>query len=76
MGAEKSGDLARTAKLAESPASAGALWIVYPKGKQEIKEQHVLEAGRQAGLVDVKVMSFPATHTAVKFVRSQKSRSH
>jgi hypothetical protein len=50
------------------------LWIVYPKGKREIKEQQVLEAGKQAGLVDVKVVSFSATHTALKFVWPKAKR--
>jgi hypothetical protein len=50
------------------------LWIVYPKGRQEIKEQHVLDAGKQVGLVDVKVVSFSATHTALKFVRPKAKR--
>jgi hypothetical protein len=68
VGAEKAADLARAGKAAPSLSSAGALWIVYPKGKQDVKEQQVLDAGRQAGLVDVKVVSFSATHTALKFV--------
>jgi hypothetical protein len=50
------------------------LWIVYPKGKQEITELQVIEAGRQAGLVDVKVVSFSATHTALKFVRPKMTQ--
>ncbi|MGB8769162.1 MAG: hypothetical protein WCC92_06085 [Candidatus Korobacteraceae bacterium] len=54
FGAKKTAELARTGKLAASLAPAGALWIVYPKGKQEITELQVIEAGRQAGLVDVK----------------------
>jgi hypothetical protein len=66
--------LSPTKKLAASLSSAGALWIVYPKGRQEIKEQHVLEAGKRAGLVDVKVVSFSATHTALKFVRPKSRR--
>lgn len=74
LGAEKATDLAKTAKLAASLSSAGALWIVYPKGKQEITELQVLSAGRQAGLVDVKVVSFSATHTALKFVVPKSQR--
>jgi hypothetical protein len=75
LGAEKAAGLARVTKLAGSLSSTGALWIVYPKGKQEIKEQQVLDAGKQAGLVDVKVVSFSATHTALKFVRPKAKRS-
>jgi hypothetical protein len=47
---------------------ATALWIVYPKGQKQITENDVLAAGRRAGLKDVKVVGFSATHTALKFV--------
>jgi hypothetical protein len=42
--------------------------VVYPKGQKHITEAGVFAAGKQAGLVDVKVASFSATHTALKFV--------
>ena len=74
LGAERADDLAQVARLKDSLAASGALWIVYPKGRQEIKEQHVLDAGRNAGLVDVKVVSFSASHTALKFVRPKSKR--
>jgi hypothetical protein len=74
FGAQKTAQLARVRKLASSVARAGALWIVYPKGKQEITQLQVIEAGRQAGLVDVKVVSFSASHTALKFVRPKAER--
>jgi hypothetical protein len=74
FGAEKAAELVRAGKLASSLASAGALWIVYRKGKQEITEQQVLDAGRRAGFVDVKVVSFSATHTALKFVQPKAKR--
>ena len=74
FGASKAQELARVQKLLPSLASAGALWIVYPKGRQEITELQVLSAGRAAGLVDVKVVSFSPTHTALKFVRPKARR--
>jgi DUF3052 family protein len=46
----------------------GALWVVRPKGGGPITESEVMAAGRRAGLVDVKVVRFSATHTAEKFV--------
>ena len=46
----------------------GAVWIVRPKGRREITEAETMAAGKQAGLVDVKVVSFSDTHTAEKFV--------
>ena len=46
----------------------GALWVIRPKGRPEISERAVMDAGKAAGLVDVKVVSFSETHTAEKFV--------
>ena len=61
-------DLARIAKLIPAMKSAGALWVVYPKGVPAIRESDVIEAGRAAGLKDVKVCAFSPTHTGLKFV--------
>jgi hypothetical protein len=72
--AEAAPDLTRATKHVASLSSAGALWIVYPKGRKEITEIQVLNAGRQMGLVDVKVVSFSTTHTALKFVRPKAKR--
>jgi len=74
LGANKVGELTRVKELVTSLAGAGALWIVYPKGKQQITELQVIYAGRKAGLVDVKVVSFSASHTALKFVRPMAKR--
>jgi hypothetical protein len=68
LGAEKDSDLKRVKALEKSLQSAGAVWIVYPKGRKEITENTVIAAGRAAGLKDVKVCSFSVTHTALKFV--------
>jgi hypothetical protein len=71
---DKAAELTRVERLLPSLASAGALWVVYPKGRKEITELQVLNAGRAAGLVDVKVVSFSTTHTALKFVRPKAKR--
>ena len=68
FGAESATDLKRVATLARALAPAGALWIVYPKGQPAIREVDVIDAGRKAGLKDVKVVGFSSTHTALKFV--------
>jgi hypothetical protein len=68
FGAESAGDLKRVPSLAKALAPAGALWIVYPKGVEVIREIDVLNAGRKAGLKDIKVVGFSTTHTALKFV--------
>ncbi len=68
LGAESKGDFKRIGPLVKSLKKSGGLWIVYPKGQEHITENDVLSAGRKAGLKDVKVVSFSATHTALKFV--------
>jgi hypothetical protein len=59
--------LAQVQKYATKLNPKGALWIVYPKGVPAIREVEVIQAGRDAGLKDIKVASFSATHTALKF---------
>jgi hypothetical protein len=61
-------ELSGVAKIAKAMKGATALWIVYPKGQKTITENDVIGAGRKAGLKDVKVVGFSATHTALKFV--------
>jgi hypothetical protein len=60
--------LAKLKPLESSLKRNGAIWVVYPKGKKDITEIGVLQAGKQAGLVDIKVARFSDTHTALKFV--------
>jgi hypothetical protein len=68
LAADSKKELARVSKLTKPLKGAAALWIVYPKGRKDITENDVLAAGRKAGLKDVKVVGFSATHTALKFV--------
>jgi len=66
--------LAQVAKIARKILGAVALWIIYPKGRQDITEGDVFAAGHKAGLTDIKVVGFSATHTALKFVIPVKKR--
>jgi len=66
--ADSKNDLGALPKISKSMKGAAALWVVYPKGQKQITELDVLAAGRKAGLKDVKVVGFSATHTALKFV--------
>jgi hypothetical protein len=75
LSVETPADLISVTALLPAIASAGALWIVYPKGGQgAIKESHVREAGLAAGLVDNKTCAFSATLTALRWVRPRASR--
>jgi hypothetical protein len=66
--AEQKKDLARLPQLRKSIVKHGGIWVIYPKGRQEIRELDVITAGKTAGLTDNKVCSFSLTHTALRFV--------
>ena len=74
FGATSASQLGRLPALKKSLKPNGALWVVRPKGRPEISEAAVMAAGKAAGLVDVKVVSFSATHTAEKLVIPIKDR--
>lgn len=65
---EEKSDLKRLRSLQEKIRRDGAIWVIAPKGRPEMKEADVMAAGKEAGLVDVKVVRFSETHTAHKFV--------
>jgi len=68
FGLEEKEELARLLALREALAPAGAIWAVWPKGRAELKEDHIRAAAIRAGLVDVKVAAFSATLSALKLV--------
>lgn len=74
FGATAASQLGRLSVLKRSLKPNGALWVIRPKGRPEISEAVVMHAGKAAGLVDVKVVSFSPTHTAEKFVIPIKDR--
>ena len=54
-------DLARLAQLRRRIAPNGAIWVVWPKGRKEFREDDIRAYGPSVGLVDVKVMAFSET---------------
>jgi hypothetical protein len=69
LAVESAPDLGTLPEVVPQLPATAALWIIYPKGKQAIRETDVIGQGRAAGLTDVKVVSFSPTHTGLKFVR-------
>lgn len=67
-------DLARLATLRTLIKKNGAIWVVWPKGRKEFREDDVRAAGPGAGLVDVKVVSFSEELSALKMVIPRKER--
>ena len=67
-GAEHRDALPTLADLRARIVPAGAIWVIRPKGSRDITEAETMAAGKRAGLVDVKVVAFSATHTSEKYV--------
>lgn len=67
--ADKIADLNVVASIEPGLGDKSSLWIIYPKGRRDITQDHVFAAGHGAGLVDNKVCAVSPTHTALKFVR-------
>jgi hypothetical protein len=68
LAAENLKSLARIKSLEPYIQRNGAIWVVYPKGQQHIREADVMAAGKSAGFTDNKVCRFSETHTALRFV--------
>lgn len=68
LSVESKEDLGKVRHLQNYIKRNGAIWVITPKGKKHIREIDVITAGKKARLVDVKVVSFSETHTALKLV--------
>jgi hypothetical protein len=60
--------LAKLKTLRQSIKPEGAIWVVWPKGRKEFREDDVRAAGPDAGLVDVKVVAFSETLSGLKMM--------
>jgi hypothetical protein len=69
FGADSTEALAALDDLASRIRPNGAIWVVSRKGKDgTLRDVDVIDGARAAGLVDNKVASFSATHTALRLV--------
>ncbi len=76
FGVEQAKALDRLTKLKASIKPAGAIWVVHRKGKDAtLRDIEVFAAAKKAGLVDNKVVSFSATHTAERLVIPVRDRA-
>jgi hypothetical protein len=66
--AEEPAALEKLVWLESSIKRNGAIWVVSPKRRPEIRDVVVIEAAKRAGLVDNKVVAFSDTHTALRLV--------
>jgi hypothetical protein len=75
LAVERRESLDQLEALTSKIVSSGAIWTLRPKGQRSITEADTMAAGKRAGLVDVKVVSFSDTLTAEKFVIPVAKRS-
>ena len=69
LGADTLDALLPLQSLATRIRPNGAIWVVSRKGAAAtLRDTEVIAAAREAGLVDNKVASFSATHTALRLV--------
>jgi hypothetical protein len=61
-------DLAKLPSLEQATDRAGGIWVIWPKGKPELKEDDIRASAIAAGLVDVKVLKFSETHSGLRLV--------
>jgi hypothetical protein len=69
LGADSMAQLAPLRDLAARIRPNGSIWVVSRKGKAAtLRDVDVIGAAKGSGLVDNKVASFSATHTALRLV--------
>ena len=68
LAAETPAALEQIASLRDQIARDGAIWVIRPKGGDDLTEAMVIAAGRGAGMHDIKIARISATLTGMKFV--------
>jgi hypothetical protein len=69
LAADSPADLSALGDLRDRIRPNGAIWVVSRKGHAStVRYIDVLEAAKENGLVDNKVVAFSATHTALRLV--------
>src|SRR5262245_43453315 len=67
-------ELRRLAPMARAIDPAGAIWVLWPKGTPQMKEQDVRDVMDGPGLVDVKVVSFSDALSGLKLMIRRERR--
>lgn len=75
LGATRPADLEKLPALRARIAEDGAIWVVWPKGRLEFREDDVRRAALREGLVDIKVVAFSETLSGLKLVIPKAQRS-
>jgi hypothetical protein len=60
--------LAKLARLEPSMRRNGAVWVLYARGRKDLREVDVIRAGLDAGFVDNKIARFSDHYTSMRLV--------
>lgn len=74
IGVESPTDLGQIKGLNSRIKPNGKIWVIFPKGRADLKDVNVIAAGKSAGLVDNKIARVSERLTAMKLVIPVKRR--
>jgi hypothetical protein len=74
LGVQKGSELSKLAQLERTMSRDGAIWVIWRKGDPALREDDVRAAALKTSLVDVKVVAFSATHSALKLMIRKSAR--
>ena len=74
VGVEKPGDIKLLDGLSRLIKASGGVWIIFPKGRHDLKDYDVIAGGKANGLVGTKVARVSGRLTGMKFVIPVKQR--
>lgn len=67
--------LQRLGELSRSVTEGGALWVLWPRGQEHIRQSYVQRAGAATGLVDIKMASVSDRLSGLKFVHRRTAHA-
>lgn len=74
VGIEEPGDLKLLEGLTRLLKSSGAVWVIFPKGRADLKDENLIATAKTNGLVGIKVVRVSDRLTGMKFVIPVRQR--
>jgi hypothetical protein len=74
VGIEEPGDLKLLEGLTRLLKSSGGVWVIFPKGRPDLKAENLIATGKTNGLVDTKIVRVSDRLTGMKFVIPVRQR--
>jgi hypothetical protein len=75
VGVDQPSDLKLLEGLSRFIKPKGGVWVIFPKGRPDLKAEHAIAVGKANGLVDTKIARVSELLTGMKFVIPVKLRN-